>query len=454
MKRTSIRCICRALRRGAVIGLALAAMGLGSAHADTWLPRPQLWLGQQGWHLGTSIAVRSVLDTGGRVVTRVYVGAPNEPAGAMANAGAVQIYGPGAGGWQPVGTLFSAQPQAGAHFGASLAFSSGNLVVGSPDYNDVGGVGANAGRVEFFSDSGITPPNIVSTGFRNGNGGNFGSAVAVDGNMAAGSVVNAGGGSGCVAGYKYTPGSGWANLPAIGDIVCGSSGSTLGSSIAIRQTSSTSYLLAAGAPGESQNGNLLAGAAHIYIPNPNTGVGGLIEVGTLAADSPTAFDFFGTSIGITDNFVYVGATGRDNGVGRVGSVTVFKPAAVFGYNYVNEYFPSPPATVGGHCGASLSVDPNYNQFILGCPDSTGTLAHEGTARVYRQFELAGQPVWSESVLSIGNALHGADNWGSSVVMSGDRAFVGAPNINFPSPQTGNGGWKEFSQDVIFRNGFQ
>jgi hypothetical protein len=37
--------------------------------------------------------------------------------------------------------------------------------------------------------------------------------------------------------------------------------------------------------------------------------------------------------------------------------------------------------------------------------------------------------------------------------SGDHAFVGAPNVNFPPPQTGNGGWKAFLPDLIFENGF-
>jgi hypothetical protein len=163
---------------------------------------------------------------------------------------------------------------------------------------------------------------------------------------------------------------------------------------------------------------------------------------------------FGTSVGIDDSFVYVGATGRDNGVGRVGSVTIFRPSFIIGYDYDSEYFPSSPATIGGLCGASLYVDPNNDQFIMGCPNSTGTVAHEGTARVYRQFQFVGQTVWAESVLSFGQQPHGGDALGRSVALAGDHAFVGAPDVSFPPPQTGNGGWKEFQPDLIFRNGFQ
>lgn len=440
-------------KRRIVIGLGLAAVAT-SAQADNWVPLAQEWVGIQGDHLGSSIAVRTVLESDGRHITRVYVGSPDKTVGTFAGAGTVDVYVPGGQGWDHAATLASPLPQAGAHFGASIAYSAGHLVVGSPDYNDANGVGAGSGRVDFFYDDGATPVAITSQGFKTSNGGNLGGAVTVDGSMAAAGKVNAGSGSGCVSAWHYDAnGHAWLNLPTVDDIVCGSSGAALGASVAIRQLDESSYLLVAGAPGESQNGNLLAGAAHVYFPNPNTTNGGLLEVGTLAADAPGGFDFFGSSVGIDENFIYVGGTGRDNGAGRVGSVTMFKPAQLLGWDYLAEYFPSAPATVGGLCGASLTVDPDYQQFIMGCPNSTGTVAHEGTARVYRQFEFIGQPVWLDSVLSFGNQLHGGDALGSSVAISGDHAVVGAPNVNFPAPQTGNGGWKTFVKDLIFEDGF-
>jgi hypothetical protein len=443
------------LQRIALAGLLLGIGASPNASADTWMPGPPTyWFGSAGVHLGASIAGRSVLGQNGRVITRLYVGAPKQSAGALAEAGVVQVYSPGTYGWEYLTTLSAALPQAGAHFGASLAFGGGHLVVGAPDYNDAGGAGAGAGRVEFFSDGGATPPNITLRGFRNGSGGNFGSAIAVDGNMAAVGKVHTTGEDGCVSAFHYDAGThAWNNLPAANDIVCGSSGAALGASVAIRQIDETNFLLVAGAPGETQNGNALAGAGHVYVPNPNISTGGFVEVGTLAAQSAAFLDAFGTSVGIDANFIYVGATGRDNGVGRVGSVTIFKPASVFGYDNLSEYFPSAPATIGGHCGASLSVDPNSSEFILGCPGSTGTVANEGTARVYRQFLFLGQPVWTDSVLSFGNMLHGADALGTSVAIYGDHAFAGAPNANFPSPQTGNGRWMEFLPDKLFKDGF-
>jgi hypothetical protein len=208
--------------------------------------------------------------------------------------------------------------------------------------------------------------------------------------------------------------------------------------------------MVAGAPAATQNGHALAGAAHVYFPNN----GKLFEVGTLAAQNPApAFlDVFGASVGIDANYVYVGGTGRDNGTARTGSVTIFKPASIIGYNYLAEYFPGTPATDGGHCGASLNVDAVNSQFILGCPGSGGLVAGEGTARVYRQFSFLGNIVWLESVLSFGDLPHGADALGTSVDIFGDHAFAGAPNHNFSS-FIGNGAFKEFVPDKIFQDGF-
>lgn len=435
------------------LAIAVGSAMPGGARAEVWVPRAQSFLGLEGDHLGTSIAVRTVLDGGTRTVTRVYVGNPYRDVGAMADAGEVQMFDPAPNGWTYVGSLFSNAPQAGAHFGASLAASGGTVLVGAPDYS--AGAGAGSGRIEFWQDSGS--PTLAFRGGRTGNGGNFGSDVAIDRIMAVASVPNAGGGNGCVATYRYNSATTtWENFPNATSLRCGSSGAALGASVAIRQASDDAFLLVAGAPGESQGASLLAGAAHVYFSSTSvTTGGGLIEIEALSAQSPTSFDFFGTSVGIDANHVYVGATGRDNGAGRVGSVTIFEPAQILGYDFLDEYFPSAPATVGGLCGASLYVDPDYDQFIMGCPNSTGTVANEGTARVYRPFVFLGQTVWLDSVLTYGTqVLHGSDALGTSVVISGNNAFVGAPNVNFPPPQIGNGGWKEFRPDVIFRDGFQ
>jgi hypothetical protein len=440
----------------AVLSLLLLA---GSVHAETWYAVVGK-VGGPGSRLGSSIAVRSTQGPGGPV-DRIYVGTPNQPFGDDQEVGGVSVYTPDpANVWKLRTSIVPTVKQAGEHFGASLAVNSdGTLIIGAPDFNDTDGLGANAGRVEFWhEDVNSDPITFTFVNSINGSGGNFGSAVAIDDDMAAVAKVNANSGNGCVSGFHFDPvGQYWANLPALNDVVCGSSGAALGSSIDIVKTSADSYRLIAGAPGETHDNNSFVGGAHVYIPNTDTSTGGLVEVGTLAADTPGAFEFFGTSVGIDNNYAYVGATGRDNGTGRVGSVTIFERKFIGGYDYLQEYFPSDPATDGGHCGASLSVDRIHSQFILGCPDSAGLTEHEGSARVYKQATLFGSPVWLESVLAIGISHYhglGGDQLGTSVALSGAQAFAGAPSTSYPDGKTNKGSWWEFRPDKIFANGFE
>lgn len=428
----------------ALLSLFVTLGAIGNVQADTWVPYAQTWIGMSGSHLGASIAS----DGNPSGIGFVYVGAPNDSVGTLAEAGKVYVWAPSPQGVMPVATLTAALPQAGAHFGASLAARNGNIVVGAPDYNDIGGLGAGAGYVQFFFNNGTDP--IVSKGSSFGNGGNFGSAVAVNVDFAAISAVQAGSGNGCVYTFHYNaPMSQWVPFPA-NDAVCGSAGEELGAAVAMLQTSSTTFLMVAGAPAATQNSHALAGAAHVYIPNNSS----LLEVGTLAAQNPAFLDLFGASVGIDANYVYVGGSGRDNGAARTGSVTIFKPAFIIGYNYLAEYFPGPPATNGGHCGASLNVDPIKSGFVLGCPGSNTVFFNgEGSARVYRPLVFLGNPVWLESLLSYGVQPHGADALGTSVDIFADHAFAGAPNRSLSSPPTGNGTFKEFIPDRIFRDGF-
>jgi hypothetical protein len=432
------------LQRFALSGLLLGVGPIHNAVADTWVPYAQTWVGLNGTHMGASIAT----DGDQTGVKFIYVGAPNETVGAFAGAGKVYVWAPSPQGVMPVATLTATLPQAGAHFGASLAARNGSIVVGAPDYNDSSGAGAGAGYVQFFFNNGSDP--IVSRGGRIGAGGNFGSAVAVNVDFAVISAVQAGNGDGCIYTFHYNlPMDQWIPFPS-NDVACGSAGEELGASVAILETSSTNFFMVAGAPAATQSSNALAGAAHVFFPNN----GSLLEIGTLTAQNPAFLDLFGASVGIDANYVYVGGSGRDNGAARTGSVTIFKPASIIGYNYLAEYFPGPPATDGGHCGASLNVDPVKSGFVLGCPGSNTVFFNgEGTARVYREFSFLGNPVWIESLLSYGVQPHGADALGTSVDIHGDYAFAGAPNRS-QAPGTGNGAFKEFAPDQIFRDGFE
>lgn len=440
-------------------GLLCGLTSLSAARAETWVLRPQSFTGMAGTQLGSAVGIGLRAPGNALQVTLLYVGAPNQTVDGKAGAGAVQVFQLGPGGWSYATTLTAStnRIQAGAHFGAALAVSGPRVLVGAPDYNDAGGVGANAGYVQFFYENNSTPLTFASQGIYTGGGGNFGSSVAMHSGMAAVGAVNAGGGggagatNGCVYSFQLVTAAPqhWQPFPA-NDVACGSNDEQLGASVAIEQTGADSFILVAGAPAGTQGGQALAGSAQVFVPNAQATA--LLKLQTLTADTPAFLDVFGTSVGLDATYIYVGATGRNNGAGRVGSVTIFAPAQLIGWNRYDEYFPLAPATVGGHCGAALRVDETHDQFILGCPGSTGTVANEGTARVYKRGQFLGHTVWTESLLTYGNALHGADAMGSDVALYGDRAFAGAPSADFPAPQVDNGRWVEFAPDLIFRDG--
>jgi FG-GAP repeat len=431
--------------------VALGISFLQSARAEPWMPKYDAFIGANGSQLGASIAVRTSYTNGTRQITHVFVGAPNATKDGLAEAGSVYVYKPGPQGWQLATTLYANVPTAGAHFGAALADVNGQIAIGIPD-SPFGG--SNAGRVEFYSEVVAASVWVLGAQINGATGQRLGRALAADSDMLA--IGYAGSfDRGCVSTYQWNPVVPHLRpLPVIDNSVCGVDGAVLGSSLAIRRTGNSSFLLVAGAPGESQNGNALAGAAHVYVPNSDVGTGGLIEVGTLAAPNPGFLDVFGTSVGIDANYVYVGATGRDNGVGRVGSVAIFEPALLIGYQLLDEYFPA-QADIGGHCGASLMVDSFNDQFIFGCPDSDGVFTDDGEAHVFRETTFLGQPVWTESLLTAGLLSSGPDHLGSSVAILGNQAFVGARTLNAVGPNTNNGGWWEFGPEGSdFADGFE
>jgi hypothetical protein len=436
--------------------VALGISLLPSARAEPWVPKYDAFLGANGSQLGTSIAVRTAQSNGIRQVTHVFVGAPRATVNGLAEAGAVHVYKPGPQGWQLTATLNANNPQAGAHFGAALAEGSGQIAIGAPDFTSAS---TPLGRVEFYSEIVVTSQWVLSAFINGGTGGTglrLGRVLAFDSDMLA--IGWAGSNDrGCVSTFQWNPAMPRLRpLPVIDNFICGVDGAVLGSSLAIRRTGDANFVLVAGAPGESQNGNALAGAAHVYVPNPNVGTGGLLEIGALAAPNPAFLDVFGTSVGVDANYIYVGATGRDNGAGRVGSVTIFKPAAVIGYELLNEYFPIEAPDVGGHCGATLSVDPyNNDRFIVGCPDSSDIFIEDGEARVYQKSIFLGQPVWTESLLITGVLAPAAGHLGSGVAILGSQAFVGARTTNAVGPDVDNGAWWEFGPgDGIFEDGFE
>ena len=432
--------------------------------------------GSSGVHFGQSVAADVRADGS---IRALYVGAPNATVFvnnvARAGAGKVYVLMRSGGHWQVVGTLQAPTPQADAHFGAAVAVHRGSIAIGAPDYDTASHPGV--GMVHFFQDAHWNSPTLqlpafVDFGSRTSSTDDcrIGASVAVAGDGVntshAGNPSSEGSyfaygapravGAGCAfvtrLGATFNVNS--ADQESLGVACSANAGDALGSSVAIRPLGDGQAMLIAGAPGAVQNGNALAGAAYAYVRANDD----WLLIDTLSPPNPTLFDFFGTSVAIDAGRVYVGATGRDlAGVGRTGSVSLFKPASLLGYDFERELFPTAPRAPGDLCGASVGLDlSGANGFVMGCPGADGDVTNQGVARVYRSIVFMGNPVWFNEIAALDAAPHGADDLGRSVLLVDDRVYAGAPLAN-DAVGADNGAVFEFGSGVVddlFANSFE
>ena len=436
---------------------ATSAHALGWTHVDQ-IEAPCCSSGlPNGMKFGTVIAAD--MDTASPPKIRaLYIGAPGYSPVidqvTYPEAGIVWVLVPMEDGWQTTTFLTSAVPSANGHFGAALAVDSGVVAIGEPGYDN--GAHIDAGRITLLLDRNrsnqvYTPPQFDGLYFWDSavDNGHFGSSVAV-----AGDGIDTGGTGNWIAGGAPGAGAGCSSLLYFGDdwtsndygSACGAStGDAFGSSIAVYSFGANDMLMAVGAPGEG----ITTGGAHIY----HLSGGALSNLANLQAEHPGQFGFFGTSIAIDGQRLYVGATGGDKpGTGRTGSVTLFNPGGPNHYTLAGEVFPGDGAHAGDLCGASIGLNLVGNGFTMGCPGSDAQSNGEGFARVVVPIPFLGGSIWIDQALQMGSLPHGADDMGRSVAMVGDHVFAGAP---FAEDALGsdNGIVQIFAVDELFTDGF-
>ena len=441
-----------------LLGLvATSATAAGWIHSDRIDP-PCCFSGSpDGMKFGTVVAAD--MDTSSPPKIRaLYVGAPGfSPVVDQVTypeAGIVFVFVPAGGGWQLTTYLQPPVPQANGHFGAALAVDSGVVAIGEPGYDN--GAHVDAGRITLLNDRNRNSPTYLPPQFdglmfwdTTVDNGHFGDSVAVagdgianngTGNWIAGGSPNAG--AGCSSLLYFADDQSWDDKGS----VCGAtSGGAFGASVAVYSFGSADMLMAVGAPGEGST----AGGAHVY----HLSAGSLATLSNLQAANPGIFNFFGTSIAIDSQRLYVGATGGDKpNVGRTGSVTLFNPGGPNHFTLAGEVFPGSDAQAGDLCGASIAVNPIGADFAIGCPGSDAQSNGEGFARVVQPIPFLGGTLWIDQTLQMGSLPHGADDMGRGVAIVGDHVFAGAPLAD-DALGSDNGIVQIFGPDKLFADGF-
>jgi len=436
---------------------ATSATAAGWSHSGQ-IEAPCCFSGSHdGMKFGTVIAADMDINSPTQI-RALYIGAPgfSQVVGTTTypESGIVFVFVPVNGAWQ-VTTYFQPPfPQAYGHFGAAIAVDSGVVAIGEPGYDN--GAHVDAGRITLLNDRNRNSPTPLPPAFdglyfwdATVDNGHFGDSVAVagdgignngTGNWIVGGAPNAG--AGCSSLLYFADDQSWDDKGS----VCGAAaGDVFGASVAVYSFGTNDMIMAVGAPGEG----ITTGGAHVYHLSGDV----LTNLSNLQAEHPGQFGFFGTSIAIDGQRLYVGATGGDKpGTGRTGSVTLFNPGGPNNYTLSGEIFPGSDAHAGDLCGASIGLNLAGNGFAMGCPGSDAQSNGEGFARVVVPIPFIGGTIWIDQALQMGDLPHGADDMGRGVAMVGDYIYAGAP---FADDLLGsdNGIVQIFGPDELFTDGF-
>ena len=270
-------------------------------------------------------------------------------------------------------------------FGWKVAIGDNKIAVGMMNSDDNG---SSSGSAFIYDLDGTNEVKFTASDAAAGD--RFGSNVAIG----HGKIVIGAQDKGNGAAYIY-------NLDGTGEVkVTASNGSgngDFGNAVAI--TSDKVYV---GAPGQTVDGDGLAGAVYIYNHN---GTGEAI----LTASDSTTFSSFGSSLAIGHDKLLVGAN-TDPAAG---------PGAVYVYDLdgTNELkITASDGATGDRFGYGIAI--GSNKIAVGAYNDDDTVSDSGSAYVYN---LDG----TGEVKINASDPEGGDQFGFSVAIGGDKVYVGA-----------------------------
>lgn len=293
------------------------------------------------------------------------------------------------------------------NFGYSVGIDGNTAIIGAWHDDRPNMAGDDSGSAYIFRNNGTGAwsqlDKLTASDAMRGNA--FGSAVAIDGNLAVVGALQKG-----TAGGAYIfqdNGSGdWVQL----DTLAGSdatAGAQFGYSVAI--SGNTAIV------GAWQNESS-TGAAYLFRDN---GAGDWAQIGKLTANDGAAGDRFGISVAISGSTALVGASFDSSMAGPlVGAVYVFEDNG--GTWSQTGKLSASDAHLANHFGASVALD--ANAAVIGAPgDATGG-AEAGAAYVFRRDATLG---WQEQQKLFASDPHASAEFGSAVGIDGQNVIVGA-----------------------------
>ena len=261
---------------------------------------------EMGGEFGASAAVAN---------GKAAVGAPYETDAGFVQGGKVYLYNSGTG--KLLATIASPHPKLNGFFGNSVAMSGTTLVVGAP--NETAGSVVNAGNAYLYTISGATVTykcTFVDPAPFPGNsssiGGAFGWSVAVSGSNVLIGAPGENSGGFYQGGNAYLFSTGCSYLASVTTLNPATTG-VFGYSVALSGT--TAYI---GAPNEGSGG-------HVYLVRKATSVPGDRTTYVLSSpNAQSGFGAYGVSVAVGGAFLVVGARSENvSGVHAAGNAYLY-----------------------------------------------------------------------------------------------------------------------------------
>eukprot|EP01084_Bolivina_argentea_P247810 414562_1 len=166
------------------------------------------------------------------------------------------------------------------------------------------------------------------------------------------------------------------------------------------------------------------GAAYVYKIN---NLGSFEEIQKLQSSDKSSYDYFGSSVAISNNYIVIGAHSEDTGgIGtfttryNAGSVYIFEKNN-FGLFVEVQKIQASDKAIADQFGDSVSISNNY--LVVGSAFSDSVGQDTGAAYVFERDIVAN--VWNEAAKLQHSQPHSSDYFGSSVDISNDYLAVGA-----------------------------
>jgi len=313
--------------------------------------------------------------------------------------------------WDELLKLHASDPAASDYFGISVAIDGDTAMIGA-HADDDNALNASGSVYVFTRTAGVWTQSTKLYASDAAASDTFGVSVAIDGDTAMigahNDDDNALSASGSVYVFTRTAGV-WtqaaklhASDPAATD--------QFGGSVAL--DGDTAMIGA-----HVDDDNALTDSGSIYVFTRTAGV--WAQSTKLHASDPAAGDYFGVSVAINGDTAMIGASADDdNALNASGSVYVFTRTAGV-WTQSTKLHASDPAA-DDYFGVSVSIDGD-TAMIGASSDDDNAVTDSGSVYIFMQ--TAGS--WTQSTKLYASDPAAADQFGRSIAISGDTAFVGA-----------------------------